>query len=201
MRKVAGETGIPVVFIDTFYDYHPECRYVNDPNEDDYKTKDKTKCFGRSMIGIAKRIEELAVAIGGADVEQIEEGNKHLACESAQKFTDLMKRKQEEGLRVRVMTTINAIKKDSGTGEDYFEIRTLDPIDLWVPRTLEELGMPILHHDEGSQTLTDISTKVTGPQFFPECPPGGGSAKTAIIIPCILLIFGLSILAVLLECS
>ena len=47
------------------------------------------------------------------------------------------------------MTTIIAVKKDDDTGEDYFEFRTLDPIDLWIPRTLEELGMPILHHDDG----------------------------------------------------
>jgi len=168
MRTVTTETGIPVVFIDTFYEYNVECRHVDHPEENDYSTKDKTKCFGRSMIDIATRIEELAVAIAGDDVnvKQIED-DRALACESAQKFTDMMKVKQGEGLRV--MTTINAIKKDSDTGEDYFEIRTLDPIDLWVPRTLEELGMPILHHDEGSKTLEDISTRVTGSEFFPDC--------------------------------
>lgn len=168
MKTVTEETGIPVVFIDTFYEYHVDCRHVGDPEESDYTTKDKTKCFGRSMIDIATRIEELAIAIAGDDVnvKQIEE-DRALVCESANKFTKMMKVKQEEGLRV--MTTINAIKKDEDTGEDFFEIRTLDPIDLWVPRTLEELGMPILHHDEGSTTLENVSTRVTGSEFFPDC--------------------------------
>ena len=169
MKTVTNETGIPVVFIDTFYEYHPDCRYYNDPEEEDYELKDKTKCFGRSMIDIASRIEELAIAIGGANVEQIE-ADKKLACQSAQKFTKTMKKKQDEGLRV--MTTINAILKNDDTGEDFFEIRTLDPIDLWVPRTLEELGMPILHHDDGSLTLEEISTRVTGEEFFPDCENG-----------------------------
>jgi len=163
MKTITEETGIPVVFIDTFYDNQPDCRFMN------FTTNDKTQCFGRSMIDIASRIEELAIAIGGANVEQIE-ADKALACQSAQKFTDTMKRKQEEGLRV--MTTINAVKKDSETGEDFFEIRTLDPIDLWIPRTLEELGMPILHHDDGSQTLEEFSTRVTGAEFFLDCEDG-----------------------------
>jgi len=170
MKTITNKTGIEVVFIDTFYEYHPDCRYVNNETVSDYTTKDKTKCFGRSMLDIAKRIEELAVAINGdLDMTKIE-ADKDLACEAAQKFTDTMKRKQEEGLRV--MTSINKVDTDDDTGENYFEIRTLDPIDLWVPRTLEELGMPILHHDDGSQTIEDISTRVTGNEFFLDCPAG-----------------------------
>jgi len=166
MKTVTEETGIPVIFIDTFYDYNSDCRYVNNATEEDYELKDKTRCFGRSMIDVAERIEELAIAIGGANTAQIE-SDKELACQAAHEFTDLMKQKQEDG--VRVMTTIIAVKKDDDTGEDYFEFRTLDPIDLWIPRTLEELGMPILHHDDGSLTLDDYSTRVTGDEFFIDC--------------------------------
>jgi len=165
MKTITNETGIPVIFIDTFFDSgsHPDCRFAN------LTTNDKTQCFGRSMIDIAKRIEELAIAMG-VDVGPEVQSDKARMCAAATKFTDTMKRKHEEGLRV--MTTINAIKTDGETGENFFEIRTLDPIDLWVPRTLEELGMPILHHDEGSLTLEDISTRVTGAEFFPDCPNG-----------------------------
>lgn len=170
MKTATDETGIPVVFVDTFFENDPGCRYVDDPDPEnaDFSYKDKTKCYGRSMIDVANRIEELAIAIGEDDVNvERMEADKALLCETAQIFTDTMKRKQEEGLRV--MTSINAIKKDDDTGEDYFEIRTLDPIDLWIPRTLEELGMPIVHHDDGSLTLEEISTRVTGEEFFPLC--------------------------------
>jgi len=163
IKGITNITGIPVVFVDTFYEDNTGCRSLD-------FSANKTQCYGRSMIDIAKRIEELALAIGiDVDTTLIEQ-DKALMCAAAQKFTDTMKQKQEEGLRV--MTSINAIKKDSETGADFFEFRTLDPIDLWVPRTLEELGMPILHHDEGSLTLEDISTRVTGDEFFVECPNG-----------------------------
>jgi len=165
MRTVTEETGIPVVFIDTFFEYHPDCRYVNDEENADYDYKDQTKCFGRSMIDIASRIEELAIAIGGANIEQIEQDKKNM-CKSAQKFTDAMQKKQEEG--IRVAAAINAIRKDEDTGEDIFAVVGFDPITLWVPRTLEELGMPIVHHNS-SDGGKDV---ITGPDFFPECEKG-----------------------------
>jgi len=167
MRTITNLTGIPVVFIDTFYEYTPECRHVNNDTVADYVNKDKTQCFGRSMIDIANRIEELAIAIDGTLDTELIQADKALACAAAQKFTLTMKQKQKEGLRV--MTTINKVGTDDDNGKNYFEIRTLDPIDLWVPRTLEELGMPILHHDDGSQIIEEISTRVTGNEFFPDC--------------------------------
>jgi len=121
------------------------------------------------MIDIAKRVEELAIALGAdIDIERVE-NDKQAACEAAYLFTDTMKKKQEEGLRF--VTSINAIEKDEN-GNDYFEFRTIDPIKLWIPRTLEELGMPILHHDDGSLTLQNISTRVTGNEYFLDCPEG-----------------------------
>jgi len=163
MKVATAETGLPVVFIDTFYERNELCRFQN------YSYVDKKNCFGRSMIDIALRIEELAIAMNvNIDQDQLNR-EKRAASEAAQTFTQTMKRKQEEG--VRFITSINAIKKDDN-GTDVFEFRTLDPIDLWVPRTLEELGMPIMHHDEGSQTLEDISTRVRSPEYFQDCPEG-----------------------------
>jgi len=163
MRTVTNETGKPVVFIDTFYDANTECRYEN------MEYKNKTFCYGRSMIDITQRIEELAIALGvDVDTEKVNK-EKEESCAAAQLFTETMKQKQAEGLRF--MTSINAIKKDEN-GTDYFEFRTLDPIDLWIPRTLEELGMPLMHSDEGSLTLEDISTRVTTDEFFIGCPDG-----------------------------
>jgi len=162
---IENETGIPVVFVDTFYDYSPDCRLYNFSLTDERKKS----CFGRSMIDIAKRIEELAIALGAdVDTERIER-DKKAACDAASVFTDTMKQKQEEG--VRFVTSINAIKKDDD-GNDFFEFRTLDPIDLWVPRTLEELGMPLLHHDEHSLTLETVSTRVSSSEYFIDCPEG-----------------------------
>ena len=164
MKTVEEETGVPVVFIDTFYEYDPECRFTNFTVSENY-----TNCFGRSMIDIAKRVEELAIALGtDIDTERVE-SDKQAACEAAYEFSETMKQKQEEG--VRFMTSINAINKDEN-GIDFFEFRTIDPIKLWIPRTLEELGMPILHHDDGSLTLQNISTRVTGNEYFLDCPEG-----------------------------
>jgi len=162
---IEEETGIPVVFLDTFYEYSPDCRFYNFSLTEERKEN----CFGRSMIDIAKRVEELAIALG-ADVDTVRiESDKQAACEAAYEFTDTMKQKQEEGLRF--VTSINAIRKDDD-GNDYFEFRSLDPIDLWIPRTLEELGMPLLHHDEHSLTLETISTKVSSSEYFVDCPEG-----------------------------
>jgi len=166
MQNITNEIGKPVVFIDTFYEASTVCRFAN------MTYNNKEGCYGRSMIDIAKRIEELAIALG-VDVDtDVIKADKAGACAAAQKFTDTMKIKQEEGLRF--MTSINAIKKDDN-GTDYFEFRTLDPIDLWIPRTLEELGMPLMHSDEGSLTLEEISTRVTTDEFFTGCADGAAN--------------------------
>mmetsp|Transcript_58444 Transcript_58444/g.70354 ORF Transcript_58444/g.70354 Transcript_58444/m.70354 type:complete len:159 (+) Transcript_58444:1109-1585(+) len=152
----------------------------------------KEGCYGRSMIDIAKRIEELAIALGiNVDTDEVKE-DKAGACAAAQTFTDTMKIKQEKGLRL--MTSINAIKKDDN-GTDYFEFRTLDPIDLWIPRTLEELGMPLMHSDEGSLTLKDMSTTVTTDDFFKDALVEQPT-KIATMKLCTLLISGFGTLVV-----
>jgi len=169
MKTITNLTGIPVVFIDTFYASNAECRNTSFAGGDVFSKIDASKCFGRSMLDVATKIEELAVAME-IDVDtDVVNAQKKASCDAAKLFSETMKKKQEEGLRF--LTTINAVKKDD-EGNDYVEIRTLDPIDLWVPRTLEELGMPLLHSDDGSLTMEDINTRVSSDEYFLDCPAG-----------------------------
>jgi hypothetical protein len=158
MATLEEEIGIPVVFIDTFFEYDEDCRLSNftlGPNANE-------ACRGRSMIDIAQRIEELAIAIGiNVDTEQVE-ADKRAACQAAQDFTDTMRDVQERGLRVKV--SILGTSQDD-EGNDVVSIRDFDPIQLWIPRTLEELGMPLLH-------ANDTARSISPEEYFVDCTPG-----------------------------
>jgi len=152
----AEEAGIKVIFVDTFYEYSPSCR------ASDYSIIDSTACYGRSMIDIAKRIEELAIFLG-VDVDQAAlNQQKQFLCAEAESFTAAMKDLHERGIRVKV--SILGTDQDPETGASFAVARDFDPIQLWVPRTLEELGMPILHAGEPGNIKSD--------DYFIDCSPG-----------------------------
>ena len=152
----AEANGMPAIFVDTFYDYNPNCRMAN------YSTNPEF-CYGRSMIDIASRIEELAVFLGvDTNTEELT-AQKQEACEAAKAFTNTMEDVHERGIRVKV--NIIGSGRDEETGESYVTMRAdTDPVDLWVPRTLEELGMPILHSGENRTVKTD--------EYFSNCDAG-----------------------------
>jgi len=159
----AEEAGMNVIYIDTFYDFNPNCRFANMS-----LPEDRTACYGRSMIDIAQRIEELAIALG-VDVDGAElEKQKEEACNAAAKFTDTMESVQEKGVRVKV--SIVGFRDDPDKpGEEYFYVRDFDPTNLWIPRTLEELGMPLLH---GGKFPEGTRTEVSADDYFIDCPKG-----------------------------
>lgn len=149
------EAGVPVIFIDTFFDYHPNCRMANYSRTDEF-------CYGRSMIDINMRLEELAVFLGvDTNTEELN-AQKQAACEAAEAFTDAMADVHQKGIRVKL--SILGSGRDEETGESYVTVRDFDPIKLWVARTLEELGMPLLH-------AGNVST-ITANEYFSNCDPG-----------------------------
>ena len=133
----AEDAGVPIIFIDTFYDYNPNCRSTN------FTVMDNSTCFGRSMIDITVRIEELAIFLGvDVDVDALNV-QKKAACDAADAFTKSMEQLHARDIRVKV--SILSTSQNETTGNSFAVIRDFDPIQLWVPRTLEELGMPLLH--------------------------------------------------------
>jgi len=74
---------------------------------------------------------------------------------------------------IRVMVSIAGTKTDEETGLGYATIRAFDPIQLWVPRTLEELGMPLLHADTTPEILSSQTSRTyTSDDWFVDCSPG-----------------------------
>jgi hypothetical protein len=147
--------GLPVIFVDTYFEYHETCRAFN------YSQIDPSTCYGRSMIDIANRIEELAVFLGSdVDIDALN-AQKQAACEAASALTDAAAQAHEKGIRIKNIWL--AIEQDEN-GTSYATLSDHDPIELWVPRTLEELGMPFLHADtyEGWGEITSI-------QYFKGC--------------------------------
>jgi len=160
MVTVEEETGIPVVFVDTFYEYSLTCRTSNFTS-----SEDEGACVARSMIDIAWRIEELAVAIG-VDVDMgLVNKQKQAACQASAEFTRAMQTAHNNGIRIK--GSIFDLTKDS-EGKDIAIVRDFDPIELWVLRTLEELGAPLLHAGESKYVPAD--------EYFTGCSTGVISA-------------------------
>jgi len=161
----AEEAGMEWIFIDTFYDMNPLCRRSNDTS----LIIDENYCFGRSMIDIVQRIEELAIFLG-VDVNFAEvETQKQAACDAAAVFTQTMEEFHQKDMRMKV--TILGSDIDQETGISTATIRDFDPTTLWVPRTLEELGAPLGHagtYDSDAGEDDDILAD----NYFIDCSPG-----------------------------
>jgi hypothetical protein len=157
------DVGVPVIFVDTFYDYHPNCRMAN------YSTTVEF-CYGRSMIDIAARIEELAVFLGVDTNTEDLTAQKQKACDDAKAFTNAMVDVHEKGIRVKV--SILGDGKNEDTGESFVDVRDFDPIKLWVPRTLEELGMPLLHAGNYTPDGRVDNARVPAVDYFSNCDAG-----------------------------
>lgn len=158
----AEEAGMQVIFIDTFYKKDPKCRAK------DYSVIDPSACFGRSMIDIVARIEELAIFLGVNIDTTVLNKQKQAACEAAQAFTETMAEVHEKELRVKA--SILGTGQDPETGSTFATIRDFDPIALWVPRTLEELGMPLLHAANDYESA--FGGEITSDEYFETCDKG-----------------------------
>jgi len=159
----AEDAGMEWIFIDTFYDKNPLCRASNDTSI----IIDVNQCFGRSMIDIVQRIEELAIFLG-ADVDMAElEVQKQAACNAATTFTRTMEEFHQKDMRIKV--AILGSELDQKTGFSSATIRDFDPTTLWVPRTLEELGAPLLHAAAYGE---DDDNDIMADDYFVDCEPG-----------------------------
>lgn len=156
----AEEAGMSVIFVDTFYEFNSGCR------ASDYSISDPSACFGRSMIDIAQRIEELARFLGVQVDEKSLDQQKRASCKAAEDFATAMEEVHNKGLRVKV--SILGTGQDEQTGSTFATVRDFDPIELWVPRTLEELGMPLLHAGgEGN-----FGDNIPSDAYFMNCDSG-----------------------------
>ena len=74
-----NDVGVPVIFIDTWFENHPDCP-VN-------KTATYDNCYFRSMLTVTQRLEELALALTGSDQIPMEaQVERTSACAAAETF-------------------------------------------------------------------------------------------------------------------
>jgi len=153
-----NQMGIPVVFIDLYYESSPACR------DDDYEVQ-KGSCIARSSIDIAERIHELAIAMN-VDIPASVEQDRRELCDTAADFSNAMEFAHSRGIRVLPVT----LQLFSG-------VVYLRPSEAEVDcrlRTMEELGMPLLHS-------TGVSgERMTLDDWFVDCPAGAIEPNCAI---------------------
>lgn len=131
----------------------------------DYTLTDNSTCFGRSMIDIAVRMEELAIFLG-VDVDQDALNvQKQASCDAASAFTAAAEEAHTKGLHVKAIWL--GVEPDAETGSSVAMISDMDPTDWWVPRTLEELGMPLLHADSYAEWF-----ELPAGDYFMNCEGG-----------------------------
>jgi len=163
--RAAEDNGMRVIFVDTFFEPNEDCRLGN------FTFLDESQCFGRSMIDIVARVEELAIFLGVEPAAELQ-AQKLEACTAAEEFTAAMQTVSERGIQVKVSILGTRLNEETGNTEG--TIRDFDPIQLWVPRTLEELGMPLLHAEAGAGNSTNYLTS----EYFVDCPEPSGDCET-----------------------
>jgi len=164
MKALEADTGIRTIFVDTFYEKSQECRALN------HTLLDESKCYGRSMIDIAQRIEELAIFLSvDVDVPAIEK-DKQDACDAAAAFSATMEEANARNMRIKVYV-LGTAEYPEGSGINVPYARDFDPITLWVPRTIEELGAPLLHGGVYNKTAGE-NRDIVVDKFFVDCDDG-----------------------------
>lgn len=123
--EIESILGRPVIYID-----------LSQTGPDCLPTKDY-RCYGKSMIDLILRFEELAAALGVVPTKAVQQDKQDM-CEAAANFQTVARDAQLRG--VRAMAAYFGFGIDGVTS-------LANPPDDMVLRMLEELGMPLLHVD------------------------------------------------------
>jgi hypothetical protein len=129
--------GKPPIFIDTLFEDGHGCREEGSVTYKYFTNKADT-CFQRSLIDVHKRLEELSVFLGinleGSD--KFSAGQQEM-CDAAAHFTQVAEDSHTRG--VRVAEAWFEVLPDS------VQVSPFAPYGNAFLRTLEELGMPVVH--------------------------------------------------------
>lgn len=125
--------GKKAIFIDTTADHGTGCR--PNTNESNPLLREKDNCYGRSSIDVINRQIELVQALGVEISDRVRQDQQAM-CESAMEFTRAARSAQERGLRFLM---------GFGVFFDEYTILLRDILESPATRTMEELGLPILH--------------------------------------------------------
>ena len=125
--------GKPPIFIDTLFENGNGCRNSSSVTWNVDSTNAKT-CYSRSVIDVIQRSSELADFLG-LKVED-KEGQQAM-CEAAQRFSDVAEAAHQRGVRA-ALAWINVLPES-------VYVALFSPFGDTFPRTLEELGMPLIH--------------------------------------------------------
>lgn len=168
--NITETMGKPPIFIDTAFEHGHGCR-DSTSQKFAYQTNDADSCYSRSLIDVHKRLEELAVFLG-VDLEgsdSFSDGQQDM-CEAAARFSNAAQAAHNRGIRV-ALAWFNILP-------DSVYVAPFSPLADTFARTLEELGMPIVH--AGLCTNKPCNSGLYGPDYeiinastwFVECTEG-----------------------------
>ncbi|KAL7555601.1 hypothetical protein ACA910_001615 [Epithemia clementina (nom. ined.)] len=128
--------GKPPIFIDTLFE-NRNCRQQGSANFNQV-TSNSESCYQRSLIDILQRTTQLAEFLGiRFDGSQSVGDGQADMCQAAERFTKVAKSAHERGVRVAEAWFLIL-------PEDIY-VAPFAPYGNAFTRTLEELGMPIVH--------------------------------------------------------
>ncbi len=143
--------GKPPIFIDTLFENGHSCRDSSSVTWNFDSTKADT-CYSRSVIDVIQRTSELADFLG----MQVEDKKGQQAmCEAAQRFTDVAESAHQRGVRAG-LAWINVLPES-------VYVALYSPYSDTFPRTLEELGLPIVH--SGMCLNKPCNAAIYGPEY------------------------------------
>jgi hypothetical protein len=162
--------GKPPIFIDTVFEDGYDCRQKSD-SKFAYQDTDADECYSRSLIDVHKRLEELSIFLGidlqGTD--SFSDGQQEM-CEAAGRFALVAEDLHKRGVRVSTawfdITPDNILVAPLGVYADAFS------------RTLEELGLPLVHNrfcigkSCNSELYGPDYEIINSSSWFVDCQPG-----------------------------
>jgi len=136
VQNITEIMGKPPIYIDPLVEQVYLC--LHQDGEWDVESKNADKCYFRSAIDVIKRTIKLAEFLG---IELDDAEDQKTMCEAAMRFSNVAEAAQQRGIRAgRIFIEYSAVE-DSAV----ILVMPIPPHFNPFTRTLEELGMPLLH--------------------------------------------------------
>jgi len=151
VENITEIMGKPPIFIDTLFEHGHGCRDQASSTWN-VNSKDADTCYSRSAIDVIKRTIELTEFLGITldDTEDLK-----AMCEAATRFSNVAEAAHKRGVRAASMW-INVLPES-------VYVAPFFPYGDTFPRTLEELGMPLIH--PGLCMGQPCNSGLYGPEF------------------------------------
>lgn len=158
--------GKSILWVDDAYEHGTGCY-----NQNSFQVANEANCYAASLIDTVRRLEVLATFLGIDSNDKVIREQQAM-CTTAADFVSHAQSLENQGI---LSAAVSLRVQNGGT------VSLFSPTSHPHLRTLEELGMSIIHTDEQADFAQgqDFSTG----EWFPQCPAGAAIDTCADLTP------------------